>query len=87
METTIAPRANRLIELYYQPLFRFAASLCGRPEMALELTQRTFHRALERPSDSPAPTNVRQWLFTLLFLEFLETRPRPRCAPQKPVFS
>jgi len=87
MQTTIAPRANRLIELYYQPLFRFAASLCGRPETALELTQRTFHRALERQANSPAPTNVRQWLFTLLFLEFLEMRPRPHCAPRKTVFS
>jgi DNA-directed RNA polymerase specialized sigma24 family protein len=76
MPTTIAPRFNQLVEQHYQPLFRFAASLCGRPETALELTQRTFHRALEGNSSLPARSNVKQWLFTILFLEFLEIRPR-----------
>lgn len=75
METTLAPRFNRLVELYYQPLFRFAASLCGSPEAALALTQRTFRRASERSSTSPVSTNPRQWLFTMLFLEFLEQHP------------
>jgi len=78
MQTTTAPRFNQLIELYYPLLFRFAASLCGSPEAALALTQRTFRRAHERGAKSAAPANVRQWLFTMLFLEFLEHR--PRCA-------
>ena len=75
MQTTTGPRFNQLIELYYQPLFRFAASLCGTPEAALALTQLTFRRALESPVRSAAPANVRQWLFTMLLLEFLEHRP------------
>lgn len=76
METTIGPRFNRLVEQYYQPLFRFAASLCGCPETALALTQRTFRRASERGGPTFAPANAKQWLFTLLFLEFLEDHPR-----------
>jgi DNA-directed RNA polymerase specialized sigma24 family protein len=87
METTMAPRCNQLIELYYQPLFRFAASLCGSPETALALTQRTFRRACERGTKSPAPADVKQWLFTMLFVEFLEQRPRRVHADEPGVFS
>ena len=76
MQTTIAPRFNQLIELYYQPLFRFAAALCGSPEPALALTQRTFRVARERGAAVAAPANIKQWLFTILFREFLEHRPR-----------
>lgn len=73
MQTTVAPHFNQLVELYYQPLFRFAASLCGRHDVALTLTQNTFRVAKDRVGQ--APLQVRQWLFTLLFLQFLETRP------------
>lgn len=76
MQTTIAPCFNQLVELHYQSLFRFAAALCGRPETALALTQRTLQRASERRTATTAAANMRQWLFTLLFLEFLEQRPR-----------
>jgi DNA-directed RNA polymerase specialized sigma24 family protein len=75
MQTTLAPRFNQLVELYYQPVFRFAASLCGSPETALALTQNTFRVARERADQAAAPSNVRQWLFTLLFLQFLESHP------------
>ena len=74
MQTTIAPRFNQLIELYYQPLFRFAAALCGSPEPALALTQHTFRVARERGAAVAAPANIKQWLFTILFREFLEGR-------------
>lgn len=75
MATTGTPRFNRLVEVHYQPLFRFAAALCGRPETALALTQRTLRRASRRWS-ATAAYHTRQWLFTLLFLEFLQQRPR-----------
>ena len=76
MQSSLSPRFNQLIELYYQPMFRFAASLCSSPEAALALTQSTFRRAHERGAEGAAPANVREWLFTLLFLEFLEQCPR-----------
>ena len=75
MQTNLAPRFNQLVEIYYQPVFRFAASLCGSPEAALALTLNTFRVARERADQATTPSNVRQWLFTLLFLQFLESHP------------
>jgi len=87
MPTTIAPRFNQLIELYYQPLFRFAAALCGTPEAALTLTHRTFHQARERGVKSAAPAHIKQWLFTILLLEFLENRFRRGFGEEPAAFS
>jgi RNA polymerase sigma-70 factor, ECF subfamily len=70
--TTMAPRFNQMVETYYPPLFRFAASLCGNTEAALALTQSTFRVARERAEYVSTPGNIGQWLFTLLFLQFLE---------------
>ena len=63
---------NQLIERYYQPLFQFAARLCGSPARAMLLTQQTFRQAFERRRSFPVPGNVQAWLFTLLFHHFLE---------------
>jgi RNA polymerase sigma-70 factor (ECF subfamily) len=65
-----------LLEVYYLPLFRFAVRLCGSPTRALQLTQRTFNLALDRSRDLPVPANIRAWLFSILFRNFLESRPR-----------
>ena len=78
MITTSLPRVDEWVERYYTPLFRFAARLCGSPEMALGLTLRTFRLALERSRELPVPRNVRAWLFTILFNQFLELRPHFR---------
>lgn len=69
---------NQFIDRYYQPLFRFAAELCGSPARAMLLTQRTFRQAFERDHSFPVPGNVRAWLFTILFHHFLENRSRRR---------
>lgn len=87
MQTTLAPPFNQLVEVYYQPVFRFAASLCGSPETALALTQNTFRVARERADHAAAPSNVRQWLFTLLFLQFLESHPPAAGSRDCPRFS
>lgn len=70
--------SDHLIEVYYRPLFRFAVRLCGSPARAMELTQRTFRLALDRSQHLPVPANVRGWLFSILFHDFLESRPRLR---------
>jgi DNA-directed RNA polymerase specialized sigma24 family protein len=62
------------VELYYQPVFRFAARLCHNPLEALALTQRTFGVALERRRHLPVPRNARAWLITILFHQFLNSR-------------
>jgi DNA-directed RNA polymerase specialized sigma24 family protein len=76
MRTTNPSRIEQLLEVYYVPLFRFAARLSGSPTRALLLTQRTFNLALDRSRHLPVPTNVRAWLFSILFHAFLESRPR-----------
>lgn len=76
MKTTHPSPFERLVELYYRPVFRFAARLCGDPVRALALTQHTFWTALNRSRNLPVPVNVRAWLFSILFHQFLEARPR-----------
>ncbi len=80
MRTTDHSQIDLFVELYYLPLFRFAALLCNNPANALILTQRTFRLAHDRSRSLPVPTNVRAWLFTILFSKFLEDRPRIRHA-------
>lgn len=63
------------LEIYYLPLFRFAERLCGSPTRAILLTQRTVKLALDRSQNLPVPKNLRAWLFTLLFRQFLASRP------------
>jgi len=70
---------NQLVEHYYQPLFQFAARLCGSPSRAMVLTYRTFQQASDPSQSFAAAGNVRAWLFTLMFHHFLEnTTPQPR---------
>lgn len=78
MRTTDLSRIEKLVELYYRPLFRFAARLCGNPAKAMILTQRTFRLALDHSLGLPVPTNVRAWLFSILFHKFLQGRQRIR---------
>jgi len=75
MRTNKPTQIENRLEIYYLPLFRFAERLCGSPTRAILLTQRTVKLALDRSQNLPVPANVRAWLFTLLFRQFLETRP------------
>ena len=63
-----------LVELYYQPVFTFAVKLSGKLEQALELTQHTFCLALNHGSYLGETARAKNWLFTLLFREFLKER-------------
>ena len=74
MKTTALSPIEKLLELYYQPLFRFATLLSGNPTNAMLLTQRTFRLAFDFSRTLPVPTNVRAWLFAILFNKFLEDR-------------
>jgi len=67
---------EKLVELYYPPLFRFAERLCGSPVEAMALTQRTFRLAFDYSSTLPVPADNRAWLSAILFNRFLEERPR-----------
>jgi hypothetical protein len=80
MQTTNLSQMEKLIELYYQPLFRFAERLCGSPARAMLLTQQTFRQAFNESRGFPVPTNSRTWLYSILFNHFLEDSSNPRRA-------
>jgi DNA-directed RNA polymerase specialized sigma24 family protein len=76
MQTTVLAPIEKLVELYYLPLFSLAMLLYGNPAKAMVLTQSTFRLALDFSRTLPVPTNVRAWLFAILFNKFLEGIPR-----------
>ena len=76
MQTTARSRIEKRLAHQWQSLFRFAKCLCGRPEKAMLLTERTLRLALDRSRSMPVPVNVRAWLISILFHQFLEARPR-----------
>ena len=65
------PNFESLVSAYYRPLLKFAVSLCGDLEIALNLTQHTFCLALRR-REVLGKRKTKQWLFTILFSEFLK---------------
>jgi DNA-directed RNA polymerase specialized sigma24 family protein len=76
MQTNYLSRIEKLVELYYRPLFRFAKRLCGSPTEAMVLTQRTFRVAFDRSRTLPVPINNGAWFFAILLNTFLEGRIR-----------
>jgi RNA polymerase sigma-70 factor (ECF subfamily) len=74
MKSGSALNFETLVELYYQPVFTFAVKLCGKLEQALELTQHTFCLALNHENYWGETRCAKNWLFTLLFREFLKER-------------
>jgi len=76
MQTTTNTTIEQFVDFYYLPVFRFAARICDDPARALMLTDCTFRDALERSRNLPIPANVREWLCSILFCKFLESRPR-----------
>ena len=76
MQTTVLAPIEKLMELYYIPLFSLAMVLYGNPAKAMVLTQRTFRLAYDFSRTLPVPANVRAWLFAILFNKFMEGIPR-----------
>ena len=75
MKTIDLPQIEKLENLYYPSLFRFAKRLCGSPAAAMILTQRTFRQAFDYGRTLPVPSDSRAWLSAILFNKFLEQRP------------
>jgi len=80
MQTVARCPIETFLRLYYKPLFHFAAQLCGDPVHALLLTQRAFRTVMDRSRSLPIPTNVRAWMFSIVFYEFIQTRARAQLA-------
>lgn len=73
-----APEFNELVDLHYQPLYRFALSLSRNESDAADLTQQTFLIWADKGSTLRDGSKVKSWLFTTLYREFLRLRRRGR---------
>ncbi len=62
---------DRLVEEYYQPLFRFALSLAKNESDAGDLVQQTFALWARKGHQLRDESKVKTWLFTTLRREFL----------------
>src|SRR5713226_4456933 len=67
---------ERLVNLYYVSLYRFALSLTRKESDACDLTQQTFYVWANKGHQLRDVSKVKTWLFTTLHREFLETQRR-----------
>jgi len=76
------PDFERLVDLYYPSLYRFALSLTRQESDASDLTQQTFYVWAKKGHQLRDKTKVKSWLFTTLHREYLERRRRIVRFPQ-----
>ncbi|MFA6963088.1 MAG: RNA polymerase sigma factor [Opitutaceae bacterium] len=62
---------QRLVDAWYDPLYRFALSLTRNSEDALDLTQQTFARWGEKGNQLRDASKAKSWLFMVLYREFV----------------
>jgi RNA polymerase sigma-70 factor (ECF subfamily) len=62
---------EKLVEDFYQPLYRFALSLSRQESDAADLTQQTFFLWASKGHQLRDASKVKTWLFTSLYREFL----------------
>ena len=67
---------ERLVDLHYGALYRFALSLTRNESDAGDLTQETFLVWATKGHQLQDPAKVKAWLFTTLHRLFLETQRR-----------
>jgi RNA polymerase sigma-70 factor, ECF subfamily len=73
---------EKLVELHYQSLYRFAFSLSRNENDAADLTQQTFYILAKSGSQVRDPGKVKSWLFTTLHREYLGRRRKMVRFPQ-----
>ena len=56
---------EKLCLTYYDDIFRYSLSLCHDRDMAQDLTQDTFLRALKSLHQLKDPSKLKTWLFTI----------------------
>lgn len=67
---------EELVNLYYQPLYRFALSLTRAETDACDLTQQTFYVYQTKGNQLRDHAKVKAWLFTTMQREFLNSKRR-----------
>jgi RNA polymerase sigma-70 factor, ECF subfamily len=79
------PEFEKLVDLYYRDLYRFAFSLTRSEADAADLTQQTFYIWARKGHQLRILANVKGWLFTTLHREFLQTRRREERVSDQPL--
>ena len=67
---------EKLVDLYYPSLYRFAFSLTRQESEACDLTQETFLIWARKGHQVRDDTKVKSWLFTTLHREYLQKHRR-----------
>ncbi len=75
------PEFEELVQAWYDPLYRFAYSLTGRREDALDLTQNVFLKWARKGRSLRNRKKAKSWLFTVLYREFLDQARRSNRFP------
>src|SRR5688572_6445725 len=73
---------EKLVDLYYPSLYRFAFSLSRQESEACDLTQETFLIWARKGHSVRDGTKVKSWLFTTLHREYLQKHRRRVRFPQ-----
>jgi RNA polymerase sigma-70 factor (ECF subfamily) len=73
---------EKLVELHYQALYRFAFSLSRSESEAADLTQQAFYILAKSGNQVREPAKVKSWLFTTLHREYLARRRKMVRFPQ-----
>lgn len=74
---------RNLVHEWYDPLFRFACSLSGNREDALDLTQNAFLKLARKLCDLRDPAKAKSWLFRTVHSEFVDQYRRSRRFPSR----
>jgi RNA polymerase sigma-70 factor, ECF subfamily len=73
---------ERLVDLFYPSLYRFAFSLTRRESDACDLTQETFYIWARKGHQVRDESKIKSWLFTTLHREYLQKHRRATRFPQ-----
>jgi RNA polymerase sigma factor (sigma-70 family) len=65
---------ENVVNVHYEPLYRFALSLARSEADASDLTQQTFYRWATKGGQLRDKSKAKSWLFTTLHREFLGQR-------------
>ncbi len=76
-----------IVHEWYDPLYRFAYSLCRRHEDALDLTQSAFHKLARKGHHLRDTSKAKSWLFSTLHREFIDQYRHKTRFPSTPLES